>query len=113
MKKSHTALIGIIFALILIFGCGSNVKQDVSSSAALLPAKAERANLERVGEIRTFVGDSLWEYIDGGAEVYHLYDFIDVTTADYKSDQIDLVADIYHFDGSACIRCSALPKRRK
>lgn len=100
MKKSIIALTGIIFALIIFFGCGSNVKQDVSSSAAFLPEKTSRTNMERVGEIRTFVGDSLWEYIDGGAEVYHLYNFIDVTTADYKSDQVDLVADIYHFDGS-------------
>ncbi|HHI03223.1 MAG TPA: hypothetical protein ENL22_06855 [candidate division Zixibacteria bacterium] len=64
-----------------------------------MPERTTRSNLVRFSEIRTFAGESLWEYIDGGAEVYHQYKFMDVVTADYKNDQIELVADIYHFDG--------------
>jgi len=86
-------------ALALMIGCGSESTKETFSSAKFLPEKTDRSALVRFSEVRIFAGESLWEYINGGAEVYHLYKFIDVTTADYKNDQIELVADIYHFDG--------------
>lgn len=88
-----------IFALALVIGCGSDSTKESASRARFLPEKTTRSALVRFSEIRTFPGESLWEYINGGAEIYHMYKFIDVTTADYKNDQVELVADIYHFDG--------------
>jgi hypothetical protein len=44
-----------------------------------------------------FVGDSLWEYINGGAELYHTYEFVDVATAYYLQDSTEIVVDIYRF----------------
>ncbi|MCP4706459.1 MAG: hypothetical protein GY865_17820, partial [candidate division Zixibacteria bacterium] len=97
--KLRILSITIIMALILLIGCGAETKKETLSSSQYLPEKTVRSDLVRFSEIRTFPGESLWEYINGGAEVYHLYKFIEVTTADYKNDQIELVADIYHFDG--------------
>jgi hypothetical protein len=42
----------------------------------------------------------LWEYINGGAELYHLYGFVKVTTADYMADDREYILDIYEFDHS-------------
>ncbi len=99
MKKILILITLMIPALALFIGCGSDSTKETLSNAQYLPEKTTRSDLVRFTEIRTFAGESLWEYINGGAEVYHLYKFIDVTTADYKNDQVELVADIYHFDG--------------
>jgi len=100
MKLYKFLFLEIILALILIYGCGSDSTKEALSGGQYLPDKTTRSELERSTEIRTFTGDSLWEYIDGGAEVYHLYKFTDVATADYKNGNVELVADIYHFDGT-------------
>ena len=100
MKKLLFIITTMILAIVLLSGCGSESIKETDSSAQYLPEKTVRSDLVRFTEIRTFAGESLWEYINGGAEVYHLYKFIDVTTADYKNDQVELVADIYHFDGA-------------
>ena len=99
MKMKTFLVTASILALTLLAGCGSDSKKETLSSAQFLPERTTRSALVRFSEIRTFASESLWEYINGGAEVYHLYKFIDVTTADYKNDQVELVADIYHFDG--------------
>lgn len=43
------------------------------------------------GKIKRYVGKDLFKYIDGGAELYHTYDFVEVVTAEYI--QPKLVAD--------------------
>ena len=40
---------------------------------------------------------TLWEYINGGAELYHNYGFVEVATADYSKDSAEIVADVYRF----------------
>jgi polyferredoxin len=48
------------------------------------------------GEIRTFNADSLWEYIDGGADRYLQAGFERVMACDYRfENRIDAVADVY------------------
>ncbi|UCE25797.1 MAG: hypothetical protein JSU74_07085 [Candidatus Zixiibacteriota bacterium] len=86
--------------LVTFLSCG---KQETSNQASapsdFLVAGVDSLDLERTSDIRTFVGDSLWEYINGGAELYHAYDFVRVSTADYKSNGAEIVADIYQFAG--------------
>lgn len=100
MKINNYKIAATVLALALLAGCGSDSTKETLSSAQFLPEKTTRSDLVRFSKVRTFAGESLWEYINGGAEMYHLYKFIDVTTADYKNDQVELVADIYHFDGA-------------
>ncbi len=96
-KVSFLLALGILATLL---SCG---KQEPSARASapadFLVAGVDSLGLERISEIRTFVGDSLWEYINGGAELYHAYDFVRVSTADYKSNGAEIVADIYQFAG--------------
>jgi len=81
--------------------CGGDSAPDSTTSlSGYFPDRIEQANLEKVSDIRTFVGDSLWEYIDGGAELYHTYGFTKVSTADYRSGDVDLVIDLYQFASS-------------
>jgi len=91
------ALILILFAA--LNGCGREEESPgPGDPAGFLPDEIPAAGLVRSSEIRRFVGDSLWEYINGGAEVYHTYGFVAVTTVDYTSDEAELVTDIYRFE---------------
>ena len=84
---------------LMIVSCGSKKKaEDTSAPQNFLPESSAKTNLKRISDVRTFVGQTLWEYIDGGAEIYYLYDFEIVATADYKADSVEIVVDIYKFD---------------
>ncbi len=89
----------IIVILLLAAACGGGKKtEEPSGSARFLPAKFAEVASERTGEVETYVGDSLYEYIDGGAELYHLYNFVEVSTAIYKYGNAEIVLDVYQFD---------------
>lgn len=90
------ALVSLI-ALVLV-SCAGEETAKVTDAASFLTDEIKQGGLVRVGEVRTFEGQALWEYINGGAELYHDYNFIKVVTADYKAGDVELVADIYEFD---------------
>jgi hypothetical protein len=48
-----------------------------------LPNSGEAGNWIREGEPQHFEGEALYEYIDGGAEIYHEYGFKRVTVQDF------------------------------
>lgn len=101
MKKYELLVLSIIISVALITACAGSKKAPGDLRAAnYLPEKIDPFGIERTSKIRTFAGDSLYEYIDGGAEIYHLYDFIEVATADYRCNQTEIVVDIYRFDNA-------------
>lgn len=82
-----------------IAGCsGTPQKQAKPISPAIILNKLELPGMIKVSPVQTYVGDSLYEYIDGGAELYHQYNFKDVSTIELKYNDIELIADIYRFD---------------
>jgi len=94
----YSILSGLAVFVISLVGCGGGPKNPTDGTLAqYFPDRNNDEELAKVSEIRTFVGDSLWEYIDGGAELYHTYGFVKVSTADYRSSQVDLVLDLYEF----------------
>ncbi len=94
-----TALLLWLVALSIV-SCGSKEPEiEASAPQNFLLETSMKTALKRVGEIRTYVGQTLWEYINGGAEIYYLYDFESVATADYKDDGVEIVVDIYKFRG--------------
>lgn len=97
MKKTFYIL-HLLFALLVVLSCGSPQQAESGFPSDVLPVEIDSLGLVRSSEIRVFVGDSLWEYINGGAELYHLYNFVQVATADYRQDGIELVVDVYQFD---------------
>ncbi|MDH4158049.1 MAG: hypothetical protein OEW00_12325 [candidate division Zixibacteria bacterium] len=84
--------------ILLVAGCTSEKKsEDVVAAATLLPEKVASAGLERSSEPVVFEGQALYEHINGGAEIYHLYDFVEVAATYYQRDETEIAADIYRF----------------
>ncbi|UCC43146.1 MAG: hypothetical protein JSU65_08315 [Candidatus Zixiibacteriota bacterium] len=97
---------GKLFRLILVAGvalsglmCGGELDtgEQTARAVAYLPGSIDTLSVQQVSEARTFVGDSLWEYINGGAELYHLYGFVEVATADYRHGETEFIVDVYEF----------------
>lgn len=99
MKIDKIMIIAMIMFSVLFHSCGGGKRssQDLSCSN-YLPDEIVEAGIERSSEVRTFEGESLFEYINGGAEIYHAYNFIEVATATYGINGTEMVVDIYRFE---------------
>jgi len=97
MRK--TLLFSVSMALLLLAACSSqNGDVNEITAADFLPATIAEGDVTRSSEVRIFADTLLWEYINGGAELYHQYGFAEVATADYRRGQTEVVADIYRFE---------------
>ena len=100
MKSRYALGISIILMLILIACSGSSKQAIQIESPAQIINSVKIPDMAKSSEVHTFAGQTLYEYIDGGAEVYHQYGFIEVSTADFKSGNIEITADVYKFDNA-------------
>ena len=89
--------IAVAIAAALLLSCGGDKPATREAAADFLPGEFSAIGLKRISPVRSFEGQALWEYINGGAELYHNYGFVEVATADYKKDSVEIVADIYRF----------------
>lgn len=93
MRLKRAALAAGLAALVAL---GAGCKKQAATASAVFPATNEVSGWTKVGETRTFAGDDLSNYIDGGADKYLKAGFRSVTTSDYKfSDQTQVAADVY------------------
>jgi hypothetical protein len=99
-SKSLFLPILAIFISVFILFCSKKQGKEEITAARLLPEKVEAAGLQRMSPPRTFLGQALWEYLDGGAEIYHQYNFAEVATTDYKGENVELAVDIFRFDNA-------------
>ena len=53
------------------------------------------------GETEVYVGDDLFIYINGGAEIYHEYGFVQVSVQRYVRGEDSISVEIYAMDGDA------------
>ena len=67
------------------------------SPERLLPVNIGATGWARDPELQRFGGDSLFDYIDGAAEAYHKYHFVEVHVAQYRKGGSEIVADLYAF----------------
>ncbi len=80
----------IMLFLVAVFGCGKKGKE------APMPADADLVNWQRVGEIRTYDPDNLWEYINGAADRFVSAGLERVWTASYRyHGKFEAVVDIF------------------
>ncbi len=100
INSRFTSIIPVCLALIVLT-CTQTKQPQGEKPSNYLPSEIEGSELKRSSDIRTFSADSLWVYIDGGAEEFLKYNFIEVSTADYKADKVEIVADIYYFKSAA------------
>jgi hypothetical protein len=97
MKTDATRLkrAALAAGLAALVALGAGCKKQAAPTA-VFPATNEVAGWTKVGDTRTFVGDDLSNYIDGGADKYLKAGFRSVATSDYKlSDQTQATADVY------------------
>lgn len=99
MKMSNLITLAIIILAVVVTSCGDKktAKKPVGTTDYLV-ATVDSISLQRTSDPDLYVGDSLWEYINGGAELYHLYNFVEVATAYYDKQGVEMVVDIYKFD---------------
>jgi hypothetical protein len=101
MNRKGLSKAALTLLVIVTVGCGEGEQPtDRFASENFLPLEFADAAVRRSSEIRTFYGDSLWQYINGGAELYHRYNFVEVATVDYKTKATEITVDIYRFDNA-------------
>lgn len=101
MKRKSLSKAALTLLVTVVVGCGDGEQPtDRFAPENFLPGEFADAAARRSSEIRTFYGDSLWQYINGGAELYHRYNFVEVATADYKTEATEITVDIYRFDNA-------------
>ncbi len=76
------------------------ISAEEPASAEILPAAIGTTGWVRKPEVSVFVGDSLFEYINGAAEMYHKYGFVDLHAAEYEKGEAIITADLYRFPDS-------------
>ena len=100
-KGLSKAAAALTLLVIVAVGCGEGEQPtDRFAPENFLPLEFADAAARRSSEIRMFYDDSLWQYINGGAELYHRYNFVEVATVDYKTKATEITVDIYRFDNA-------------
>jgi hypothetical protein len=98
-RSAVLALITIALGL-AVAACGTAGKMPLKATPTeILPERIYGTGWGRTATLERFAGDSLFEYIDGAAEMYHKYDFVEVTVARYLKDEATITADVYFFEG--------------
>jgi hypothetical protein len=87
---TRISLAGIVL-LAVIPSCGGSEDASQATGAELFPAEIASTGWSRAQKILSFPGDSLFEYINGAAEMYHKYGFIDVKVAAYHKQDDEII----------------------
>lgn len=98
IKSGSTTVVAAVLVLLLASCGGETATEETAGLSQYFPEKLATADLERNSSVDTYVGDSLYAYINGGAELYHEYGFDKVSTASYVVGEENIILDIYQFD---------------
>jgi len=95
-----------ILPVFLVFLLFSSCKQQSTSStpdlSLYLPASGEIEGWDRERDLLSYMGEDLFSYINGGAEIYHEYGFEQVVVQDYnKTNERCLSVEIYEMTDPA------------
>lgn len=89
----------VLTAALTISACGRAGRAPmVANGPGLLPERIGETGWVKAPGMEHFRGDSLFEYIDGAAEMYHKYGFVEVTVARFLKGEYTITADIYLFE---------------
>jgi hypothetical protein len=99
--QTRTILSAICAAVLLFIpACGGSPAPPGQEAIEMcLPERLPSLGLARDGEILHFAGDSLFNYINGAAEMYHKYGFEEVHVCRYLKEGGEVTVDIYRFGG--------------
>lgn len=82
----------LIFAAVVILSPLPSSDVDLAS---LLPADGIPDGWAAVEEHRSFEGQALFTHINGGAELYHKYGFVNLVLKDYSKGKLEARVEIY------------------
>jgi hypothetical protein len=86
MRIGHKHLtILFIFNLFILLSASGEYSSSTHDLYKFLPSTGEVGEWERDGSPQEYRGDNLYEYINGGAEIYHDYGFTRVVVQDFKN----------------------------
>jgi hypothetical protein len=95
------AAICFVLATAWLSACsGPRNPHDQGPATEILPVRIGPPWWVREGDTRKFVGDSLFDYIDGGAEMYLKYGFVDVSVGVYRNGEAAVTVGVYRFTDS-------------
>lgn len=103
MSSRTSATPTILFALLaatLLVGttCGKRINNGPSLSD-YLPGQTA-SGLQCSSEVRKYNRETLWEYLDGGADLYLDHGFTHMASADYRVRDLEFTADVYAFEST-------------
>jgi len=87
---------GLPILIVLLLAACSQSGGDKQQADAFLPGTAADG-LVRSEQVRVFKGLKLSEYLADGAEIYLKHDFVQLVTAQYSGDGIEVTADVFQF----------------
>ncbi len=86
MRRSHGYVtILLLFSLFMPLSASGAYSSSATDIQKYLPSTGEVGEWERDDLPQEYRGDSLYEYINGGAEIYHDYGFMQVVVQDFKN----------------------------
>ena len=80
------------FVLLLVAGCSTPENLCPPKNIGMWSAE---------GETEVYIGDDLFIYINGGAEIYHEYGFVQVAVQRYRRGDDNVSVEIYTMEGDA------------
>ena len=84
----------VLLIPILMWGCsggGGELK-------GLLPSSADVPGITKGGRPRIYTGTKLFDYMDGGAELYYEYGFVQACVQRYQTPPGEVTVEIYQMD---------------
>jgi len=94
-------LTGTAFLCMLTTPSLSNTPKMLKSIESLLPSNTEISPWSKNGPANIYKENQLFEYINGGAEIFFEYGFSQLITQEYIYDDELLVVDIYEMNDAA------------
>jgi hypothetical protein len=95
--------VALIFLVLACAGCSGGDQpaggiDEAPVSVFDLSTAGELPGWTRLAEVDHFSADNLWEYINGQADFFIDYGFVEVETAEYRNDRTagSVVVEIYH-----------------
>ncbi len=85
----------MIFFLLVLSALFLSCNKPAKTIEEMLPPGSKLSEWQRGEAGRTYKGNQLYEYINGGAEIYLEYGFVQVITQEYFHGDESLVVDIY------------------
>lgn len=96
VRNKYYGMLLVLCAFLLFPCCKQQSTKRIQNIALYLPESGEIDGWERERDLHTYMGDDLFLYINGGAEIYHEYGFKQVVVQDYKNaHERSLSVEIY------------------